>query len=165
MTSSIRVGLGYDSHRFVAGRRLVLGGVEIPYRMGLEGHSDADALSHAVADAVLGACALGDLGEHFPPGDPRWADCSSLSLLADVAAKARAAGYRIVNVDSVLVAQEPRLKQHRQAMREALARTLDIELEAMSVKLKSAEGMGALGRVEGVAAHAVVGVARTTDAD
>jgi 2-C-methyl-D-erythritol 2,4-cyclodiphosphate synthase len=160
---SHRIGFGLDTHRFASGRRLVLGGVEIPYQMGLEGHSDADALTHAVADAVLGACALGDLGHHFPSSDPRFKDCSSLELLAEVTRMARDAGFRLLNVDCVVVAQEPRLKAHRESMCRRLAETMGLDAGRVNVKLKSAEGLGSLGRVEGIGAQAVVAVAEVAD--
>ena len=156
-----RVGIGFDSHRYVPGRTLVLGGVEIPHELGLEGHSDADALAHAISDAVLGACCLGDLGEHFPASDPRWKDASSLDLLKRVAALALEAGFRVVNVDSVLIAERPRLKAYRVEMGERLAGALGVEPKQVGVKLKSAEGMGSVGRVEGVAAQAVALVETT----
>ena len=162
MAGGLRLGIGYDVHRYAEGRRLVLGGVEVAFGKGLLGHSDADVLAHAVADAVLGACALGDLGDHFPAGDPCWKDASSLDLLRRVVALARDAGYRVLNVDCVVVAQEPRLKDHRTAMRERLAEAMGLGLGEVSVKLKSAEHLGALGRVEGVAAHAVVAMEPTS---
>jgi 2-C-methyl-D-erythritol 2,4-cyclodiphosphate synthase len=162
MKAVVRVGLGLDSHRFVVGRRLVLGGVTIPFRLGLDGHSDADALTHAITDALLGACGLGDLGEHFPATDDRFKDCCSLKLLEHSAAMARERGFRVVNVDSVIMAEQPRLADYRDSMRRELARTLGLEQDAVNVKLKSAEGLGTLGRLEGLAAQAVVLV---TEAD
>ena len=145
-------------HRFAEGRRLILGGVDVQHPRGLQGHSDADVLVHAVADAILGACALGDLGEHFPSEDERWRDVSSLKLLEHVVSLAKNAGFSLVNVDTVLVAQEPRLKDYQLAMRTSLATSLGVGIGDISVKLKTAEGLGALGRAEGIQAHAVVSV-------
>jgi 2-C-methyl-D-erythritol 2,4-cyclodiphosphate synthase len=144
-----------DVHPFAPGRPLVLGGVEVPADRGLAGHSDADALAHAVADALLGALALGDLGTHFPDSDPRYREISSLVLLADVLGRVRAAGGRPVNVDATLVAESPRLAGHLDGMRKRLAETLDLPPGRVSVKAKRAEGLGALGRHEGIAAMAV----------
>jgi len=152
-----RVGQGFDVHAFAAGRRLILGGVEIPCaRGGLIGHSDADALTHAVASALLGSLALGDLGTHFPDSDARWKDASSLDLLARVAAMVRERGWSVVHCDTTVIAQEPRLAPHVTRMRSNLARALDVEADCVSVKATTAEGLGALGRAEGVAAQAVV---------
>jgi 2-C-methyl-D-erythritol 2,4-cyclodiphosphate synthase len=144
-----------DVHPFAPGRPLVLGGVEVPADRGLAGHSDADALAHAVADALLGALALGDLGTHFPDSDPRYREISSLVLLADVLGRVRAAGGRPVNVDATLVAESPRLAGHLDGMRTRLAETLELPPGRVSVKAKRAEGLGALGRHEGIAAMAV----------
>jgi 2-C-methyl-D-erythritol 2,4-cyclodiphosphate synthase len=150
-----RVGLGFDVHPLVAGRRLVLGGVEIPSERGLGGHSDADVLTHAVADALLGALALGDLGQHFPDSDPQYRGISSLRLLAAVVDRVRDHGGRIVNVDATVVAEGPRLADWLAAMRERLAETLGLGVDRVSVKAKRAEQLGALGRHEGIAAMAV----------
>jgi len=150
-----RVGIGYDIHRRAPGRRLVLGGVEIPGDWGLEGHSDADVLLHAVADALLGAVALGDLGRHFPPGEPRWKDASSLELLRLVRAMLDGRGARVVNVDATLVAEEPKLAPHRDAMCVNIAQALRIGGGQVSVKATTNEALGALGRGEGLAALAV----------
>jgi 2-C-methyl-D-erythritol 2,4-cyclodiphosphate synthase len=150
-----RVGLGVDVHPFSPGRPLVLGGVEVPADRGLAGHSDGDALTHAVADALLGALGLGDLGQHFPDSDPRYAGISSLRLLADVLDRVRARGGRVVNVDATLVAEGPRLAGWLEAMRGRLAATLGLATDRVSVKAKRAEGLGALGRHEGIAAVAV----------
>ena len=150
-----RVGFGYDAHRLVEGRRLVLGGVEVPFARGLLGHSDADVLSHAIADALLGAAALGELGELFPATAPRWAGASSLVFLAETAALLAARGFRIVNVDAVVVAEAPRLAPYRAAMRENVARALGVELARVSLKPKSSEGLGFEGKGEGMSAHAV----------
>ncbi len=152
----MRVGLGYDLHRLVEGRDLVLGGVTLDHPRGLEGHSDADVLTHAVIDALLGAAALGTIGEHFPDTDERYAGVSSLELLAMTADLVEEAGYRVVNVDSVLVAEEPRLQPYLAEMATLLADRLGLEQQAVGVKATSPEGLGALGRADGIAAQAVV---------
>ena len=144
-----RVGLGFDVHPFADGRPLVLGGVEVPAERGLGGHSDADVLTHAVADALLGALALGDLGQHFPDSDPRYRGISSLRLLSQVADRVRAAGGRVVNVDATVIAETPRLAEWLAGMQACLAATLGLPLERVSVKAKRAEPLGALGRQEG----------------
>jgi 2-C-methyl-D-erythritol 2,4-cyclodiphosphate synthase len=151
----VRVGLGYDLHAFVEGRELVLGGVRVPHARGLDGHSDADVLTHALVDAILGAAALGTIGEHFPDSDPKFAGVSSLELLSETARMVGEAGWRVVNVDSVITAQEPRLQPHLRAMAEALAGCLGVEASQVGVKATSPEGLGALGRREGVSAQAV----------
>jgi 2-C-methyl-D-erythritol 2,4-cyclodiphosphate synthase len=153
-----RIGLGFDVHPFVEGRPLILGGVEVPAERGLVGHSDADVLTHAVADALLGALALGDLGYHFPDSDPRYRGISSLHLLGEVVERVRSHGGRIVNVDTTIVAEVPRLADWLEAMRARLAETLGVEVDRVSVKAKRAERLGALGRHEGIAAMAVAGV-------
>jgi 2-C-methyl-D-erythritol 2,4-cyclodiphosphate synthase len=153
-----RIGLGFDVHPFVEGRPLILGGVEVPAERGLGGHSDADVLTHAVADALLGALALGDLGHHFPDSDPRYRGISSLHLLGEVVERVRSHGGRIVNVDTTIVAEVPRLADWLEAMRARLAETLGVEIDRVSVKAKRAERLGALGRHEGIAAMAVAGV-------
>lgn len=155
-----RVGHGFDAHRLAAGRPFVLGGVRVPHETGPLGHSDGDALAHAVADAVLGACALGDLGRHFPDSDPKWKDADSLVLLSAVTALARAAGYAPSNVDATVVVQAPRLAPHLDAMRDRLAGALGLDLDAVSVKAKTSEGMGYTGDGTGVAAYAVASVRR-----
>ena len=152
---SVRTGIGYDVHRFAAGRRLVLGGVEIAHSYGLTGHSDADVLLHAIVDALLGAAALGDIGHHFPPSDPTWRDADSGLFLAHAAMLVRNAGFEIANVDVTVVAEEPRLGPHVPAMRQSIAETLGIGEEAVSVKATTNEGMGFVGRGEGIAALAV----------
>ena len=157
-------GIGYDSHRLVGGRRLVLGGVEIPHELGLQGHSDADVLTHAVTDALLGASALGDLGEHFPDSDERWRDADSLALLASVVELLVERGLHPVNVDCTVVIERPRLAPHRQAIRERLAAVLGLPAERVSVKATSGEGIGFVGRGEGVAAIAVATVAASPPA-
>ncbi|MEA2644573.1 MAG: 2-C-methyl-D-erythritol 2,4-cyclodiphosphate synthase [Chloroflexota bacterium] len=151
----MRVGFGYDVHPLRPGRDLVIGGVHIDNPLGLDGHSDADVLTHAVIDSLLGAAALGDIGQHFPASDPGYQGASSQDLLAMVVRTVRQAGYRVVNVDSTIVAEEPRLQPHIEAMRKQLATTLGIDLGEVSVKATSPEGLGALGREEGIAAHAV----------
>jgi 2-C-methyl-D-erythritol 2,4-cyclodiphosphate synthase len=149
------VGIGYDSHRLADGRRLILGGVEIPSELGLEGHSDADVLTHAVIDAVLGAAGLGDIGEHFPDTDERWRDADSLELLGSVVAKISAAGLKLVNVDCTVVMERPKLGLHRAEIRVRLAQVLGVEEKRVNVKATSGEGIGFVGRGEGVAALAI----------
>ncbi|NJD09784.1 MAG: 2-C-methyl-D-erythritol 2,4-cyclodiphosphate synthase [Gemmatimonadetes bacterium] len=151
----MRVGTGYDSHRFAAGRRLVLGGVIIAHEFGLAGHSDAGVVAHAVTDAILGAAGAGDIGRHFPPADARWRDADSLSLLRTAAAIIAEDNYQVVNVDVTVVCESPRLATHIEAMRQALAGALGIAPRLVSVKGKSNEGMGWIGRGEGIAALAV----------
>jgi 2-C-methyl-D-erythritol 2,4-cyclodiphosphate synthase len=148
-------GIGYDSHRLADGRRLILGGVEIPGERGLEGHSDADVLTHAVIDALLGAAGLGDIGEHFPDTDERFSDADSLELLGSVVGTVIAAGLEIVNVDCTVVMERPKLGAHREAIRERLAQVLGLEIERVNVKASTGEGIGFVGRGEGVAALAV----------
>lgn len=157
----MRSGIGYDSHRFAEGRRLVLGGVVIPHPRGLAGHSDADVVAHAVTDALLGAAALGDIGAHFPPDDEAWRDADSMELLARATAVVAEAGYRPGNVDVTVVCEAPRVRPHVEAMRARLAEALGVEPGAVSVKGTTNEGMGWIGRGEGIAALAVATV-RTT---
>ena len=153
----IRIGQGYDTHVFDQQRRLVLGGVEIPCeRGGLRGHSDADVLTHAVASALLGSLALGDLGKHFSDQDAQWKDANSLDLLARIVTLVHAKDFRVVNCDCTVVAQEPRLASYVDAMVQKLADCLQVTVGQVSVKATTAEGLGALGRVEGMAAQAVV---------
>lgn len=156
----MRVGIGYDSHRFAEGRRLVLGGVEIPHELGLAGHSDADAVCHALCDAILGAAGMGDIGALFPPSDPKWRDASSLEMLRTVVRTVEERNYQVVNVDVTVVCEAPRIGPHAAAMRERLANALGIAPEYISVKGKSNEGMGWTGRGEGIAAVAVALVDR-----
>lgn len=151
----MRIGTGFDSHRLVEGRPLILGGVRIECERGLAGHSDADALSHAVADALLGAASLGDIGVHFPDDDPRCAGMDSLKILAEVAALVRRSGHRLENVDATVICERPRLRPHIEEMRSNLAAALAVEIGAVSVKAKTAEALGAIGRGEGIAAQAV----------
>jgi 2-C-methyl-D-erythritol 2,4-cyclodiphosphate synthase len=152
----VRVGIGYDVHPLKKGRPLVLGGVQIQHPTGLEGHSDADVLSHAVIDALLGAAALGTIGEHFPPDDPKYEGVSSLDLVAMAANMVEEAGYMVANVDSVLIAEEPRLQPHLSTMALHLADRLGLDRDLVGVKATSPEGLGALGRREAIAAQAVV---------
>jgi 2-C-methyl-D-erythritol 2,4-cyclodiphosphate synthase len=153
-----RTGIGYDSHRLAAGRRLLIGGVQIPSELGLEGHSDADVLTHAVIDALLGAAGLGDIGEHFPDTDERWRDADSIALLESVVETLDGRGLAVVNVDCTLVMQVPRLAPHKQAIRERLAGALGVGVELVNVKATTGEGIGFVGRGEGVAAIAIAGV-------
>ena len=153
-----RVGLGFDLHPTTPERPLILGGVAVPAERGLAGHSDADVLSHAVAEALLGALALGDLGRHFPDSDPRYRGVSSLRLLGEVLALVTARGARLINVDATVIAQSPRLGPWLPEMAKRLAETLRVDPELVSVKAKSPEGLGLLGRQEGIAAMAVVSV-------
>lgn len=157
---SLRVGMGYDIHRIAAGRPLVLGGVRFESDWGLDGHSDADVLLHAIGDALLGAAGLGDLGTHFPPGDPKWKDASSVELLRRIAGLLKGAGAAIENVDAMLVAEAPRLAPHRAAMCANIADALGISADRVSVKATTNEQLGALGRREGIAATAVALVSR-----
>ena len=156
----MRVGHGYDVHRLVEGRKLVLGGVEIPWEKGLLGHSDADVLLHALMDAMLGAAALGDIGRHFPDSDERYAGADSLQLLKEVSRLLSDAGYRLVNADCTILAQRPKLMPHVPAMRANIARVLGVELDAVSVKATTEEGLGFTGDGSGIAAHAVVLIER-----
>jgi 2-C-methyl-D-erythritol 2,4-cyclodiphosphate synthase len=152
---SVRSGLGYDSHRLIAGRPLILGGVELASELGLQGHSDADVLTHAVIDALLGAAGLGDIGMHFPDSDERYRDADSIGLLRAAVALVGAAGYAIVNVDATVLMEEPRLGAARERMRERLAEALSLDPAAVNVKATSGEAIGFVGRREGVAALAI----------
>jgi len=152
----MRVGIGYDSHRLVGGRPLKLGGIHIPFAQGLSGHSDADALLHAIGDAMLGAAALGDIGQLFPDADPVWKNADSGELLRAIGDRAAASGYRIENVDTTVIAERPRLAPYIPAMRERIAEALGISIERVSVKAKTNEQMGWIGRGEGIACLAVV---------
>lgn len=152
----IRTGLGWDSHRIAAGRPLILGGVTIPSEFGLDGHSDADILLHAVTDAVLGAAALGDIGTHFPDSDPQWKGAGSARFLEHAVALARQAGFAIINVDSTVILETPKLKDYRMAIRESLARTLALPLDRVSVKFKTAERVGPVGQGLSAEAQAIV---------
>jgi 2-C-methyl-D-erythritol 2,4-cyclodiphosphate synthase len=152
------VGIGYDTHRLAIGRRLILGGVEIPHGRGLDGHSDADVLAHAVIDALLGAAGLGDIGEHFPDSEERWRDADSMELLATVVATVADAGYDIVNVDCTILMEAPRLSSHKPAIRARLATALGLPESRVNVKATTGEGIGFVGRGEGVAALATAGL-------
>jgi 2-C-methyl-D-erythritol 2,4-cyclodiphosphate synthase len=158
--SPVATGIGWDSHRLVEGRPLILGGVTIPHERGLAGHSDADVLAHAVIDALLGAAGLGDIGEHFPDTDPRWAGADSLALLRSVVGLVADARHAIAHVDTTVVMEQPKLGPHRAEIRAALAGALGIPVERVNVKASTGEGMGFVGRGEGVAALAVVTLAR-----
>ncbi len=151
----MRVGHGFDAHRLVDGRALILGGVGIPFERGALGHSDADVLAHAIADAILGAAALGDLGGRFPESDPRWKDADSMQLLARCAGDVRDAGFRVVNVDATIVVDRPKLAPFVAAMRENVAARLSIDAGAVNVKAKTSEGMGYTGDGTGIAVYAV----------
>ncbi len=153
--TNLRIGHGYDVHRLTEGRELILGGVSVPYEKGLLGHSDADVLTHAVMDALLGAAALGDIGGLFPDTDAAYAGISSLVLLERVAEKLREAGYAVVNIDATVLAQAPKLAPYRERMRERLARALGLDVSRVSVKATTEEGLGFTGEGLGIAAHAV----------
>lgn len=155
----MRIGIGYDSHRFAAGRRLVLGGVEIAAPAGLAGHSDADAITHAIIDALLGAAALGDIGTHFPPDDERWRDADSVALLKATVDRLAEHNYHVVNVDVTAVCETTRIAPYTRAMRERIAAAIGIAADHVSVKGKTNEGMGWIGRGEGVAVVAVAAIA------
>lgn len=155
MAKGPRIGYGYDVHPLGPGRKLILGGIDIPHSKGLLGHSDSDVLVHAVCDALLGAMGEGDLGSHYPSSDQRYKDISSLTLLKDVASKLKGKGYRVGNVDTVIVAQAPRLGAHLAAMGKQLAETLGVDPSQINVKVKSGEGLDAVGKEEGMIAHAV----------
>ena len=154
--NSIRIGNGYDIHRLVAGRDLILGGVKIAHRLGLLGHSDADVLTHAIMDALLGALSLGDIGHYFPPTDPQWAGADSLKLLAQVNQLVQDQGWQIGNLDTVIVAEQPKLKPHLPAMREKLSQVLSLEPDQIGIKATTNENLGPVGREEGIAAYSVV---------
>lgn len=150
----MRIGTGYDSHRLVEGRRLILGGIEIPHSRGLLGHSDGDVLCHAIIDAIIGALGAGDIGRHFPDSDPTWKDASSLEMLKHIVELARASGYEVTWIDSTVMAEKPRLAPFIDSMKEAMAKA-SIPPGIVSIKAKTDEGMGFVGREEGMAAHAV----------
>ena len=155
----MRVGIGYDSHRFAEGRKLILGGVEIPHVLGLSGHSDADAVAHAVTDAMLGAAALGDIGTHFPPSDDTFKGADSIALLRKANELLEGKGYQVVNVDVTVICEAPKIGPHAPAMREKLAAALGIGVKHVSVKGKTNEGMGWIGRGEGIAVMATALIA------
>ena len=158
--NEIRTGLGWDVHRLAAGRPLILGGVTLLSEFGLEGHSDADILSHAITDALLGAAALGDIGMHFPDTDPRWKGADSLLFLEHAAGLVRNLGFTIVNVDSTVILERPKLKDYRQPIRESLSRTIEIEIDRLSVKFKTAERVGPVGEGRSAEAQAIVTLTR-----
>lgn len=157
----MRVGIGFDAHRFATGRSLFLGGIQIPYEYGLEGNSDADVVLHALIDSLLGAACLGDIGQHFPPGDPRFKDISSVILLEEVVRILSDAYYEVGNVDIVVILEEPRLRPYLDTMRERIADVLSVDIECVSIKATTTEGMGFTGRGEGIAAQAVALIKET----
>ncbi len=154
--NDIRIGQGWDVHRLVPGRPLILGGVTVPSDLGLEGHSDADILAHAITDAILGALALGDIGMHFPDTDPRWKGCDSLVFLRHARELAEARGYRILNVDSTIILERPKLKDYRETIRKTLAHTLGVDAARVSVKFKTAEKLGPVGEQRSAESQAIV---------
>ncbi|MDP8982927.1 MAG: 2-C-methyl-D-erythritol 2,4-cyclodiphosphate synthase [Acidobacteriota bacterium] len=158
--SEFRTGLGWDVHRTATGRPLILGGVLVAAEFGLEGHSDADVLSHAITDALLGAAGLGDIGTHFPDTDPRWKDADSLKFLRHARDLVRERGFVLINVDSTVILERPKLKDYRQTIREKLAETLELETERVSVKFKTAERVGPVGEGKSAEAQAVVTICR-----
>jgi len=155
METKLRIGTGYDVHPMVKKRKLILGGVEIPFDKGLDGWSDADVLTHAVIDALLGAAALGDIGGHFPPGEAKYKDISSLTLLKEAGEKLAAGGWRIVNIDATVIAEAPRLADYIEPMRQNLSQSLGIEVGWVSVKASTANGVGLVGKGEGIEAQAI----------
>jgi 2-C-methyl-D-erythritol 2,4-cyclodiphosphate synthase len=159
----MRVGIGYDVHPLVEGRRLVLGGVEIPFDQGLDGHSDADVLVHAIIDALLGAAALGDIGTHFPSPEPEYKDISSITLLRRVAMMVKGQGCQVCNVDATIVAEQPRLTPFVPQMRESISRTLGVGIEQVGVKTTTSKGLGFVGQGKAIAVHAVALVDKTAD--
>lgn len=159
--SDYRTGIGWDNHRIAPGRPLILGGVRIDSPLGLEGHSDADVLSHAITDAILGAAALGDIGMHFPDTDPRWKGTDSLRFLAHACELAHGKGFTIANVDSTVIIEKPKLKDYRQSIRAKLAETMKMQLDAVSVKFKTAEKVGPVGEGRSAEAQAVVTLQKT----
>jgi 2-C-methyl-D-erythritol 2,4-cyclodiphosphate synthase len=160
--TNIRIGNGYDIHRLTEGRALILGGVKIDHHLGLLGHSDADVLTHAIMDALLGALSLGDIGHYFPPTDPQWAGANSLNLLTQVHQLIQSKGWKIGNIDSVIVAEQPKLKPHLAAMKETLGKTLGIDPELIGIKATTNEKLGPVGREEGIAAYSVVLLVKST---
>ena len=156
----MRVGIGYDVHRLVSNRKLILGGVEVSYHLGLLGHSDADVLTHAIIDAILGAAALGDIGTHFPDTDARYAGIDSLVLLRDIVAEVKLQGYQIENIDSTVIAQRPKLAPYISDMRARLAETLDIAVAQINVKATTAEELGVVGEGKAIVAHAIACLSR-----
>lgn len=161
----IRIGNGYDIHRLVPDRKLILGGVEIPHELGLLGHSDADALTHAIMDAMLGALSLGDIGLYFPPSDPKWAGADSQKLLEQVNGLIRERGWQVGNIDSVAIAERPKLKPHIAAMRNRLSTTLSIDPDQIGIKATTHEKLGPIGQEQGIAAYAVVLLQKSATVD
>jgi len=158
----MRIGHGYDVHRLVEDRKLIMGGVEIPWEKGLLGHSDADVLLHAIADALLGALAMGDIGKHFPDTDPAFKGADSMKLLEHVVGLVRGRGYRVGNLDATIIAQRPKMAPHIPVMRENIARACGVEVDRINVKATTEEGLGFTGRAEGISAHAVALMERIT---
>lgn len=158
--TGIRTGLGWDNHRIAAGRALVLGGVMVPSEFGLEGHSDADVLSHAITDALLGAAALGDIGMHFPDDDARWKGCDSLVFLRHAVSLLQGLGFKILNIDSTVILERPKLKDYRHSIRETLAQALGLDLDRVSVKFKTAEKVGPVGEGRSAEAQAIATIVR-----
>jgi 2-C-methyl-D-erythritol 2,4-cyclodiphosphate synthase len=156
----VRVGSGYDIHRLVPGRKLILGGVELDYPLGLLGHSDADVLTHSLCDALLGAIGLGDIGEHYPDTDPTWKDVSSLVLLADVVKKMKDTGFELINCDLTVLAQRPKISPYKAEIRKKIARTLGVSIDRVNLKASTTEGLGCVGREEAIAAMSTVLVKR-----
>lgn len=152
----MRIGNGYDVHKLVSGRKLIIGGVEIPHSLGMLGHSDADVLLHAISDAILGACAMGDIGGMFPDTDEKWKGADSLKLLEAVVDRINEQGYKIENIDSILIAQKPKMKPYIEQMRANIAKVCKIDINSVSVKATTEEMLGFTGREEGISAHAVV---------
>ena len=152
----MRVGIGYDVHQFETGRKLILGGVEVDHSAGLAGHSDADVLVHAIMDGILGACSLGDIGIHFPDNDLRYKNISSLLRLSEVRKKMEKEGYKIINIDSILILQKPRIAEFADQMKENISRALSIETNVINIKATTTEGLGFCGREEGIAAQSIV---------
>ena len=155
MNGKMRIGIGYDVHPLTLGRRLVLGGIDIPFDRGLSGWSDADVLSHAIIDALLGASALGDIGRHFPPGEPEYKDISSLILLERIKGELTKNGWQINNIDATIVAEKPRLSDYIDRMRQQLSQTLGIDINQVSVKASTSDKLGSIGQGEGIAAYAI----------
>ncbi|MFP4135227.1 MAG: 2-C-methyl-D-erythritol 2,4-cyclodiphosphate synthase [Halothece sp.] len=153
---NIRIGNGYDIHQLGENRPLIIGGVNIPHHLGLVGHSDADVLTHAIMDAMLGALSLGDIGHYFPPSDPKWANADSIALLEEVKALITAKGWQIGNIDAVVVAEKPKLKPHLKAMRDRVSQTLDLNLDQVSIKATTNEKMDAVGQEKAISSYAVV---------
>ena len=162
---SVRSGIGYDVHRLVPGRPLIIGGVRFVSDLGLDGHSDADVLLHAIADAILGAAALGDIGQHFPPGDPRWAGADSVDLLAACVDLVQEAGWAVGNVDATVIAEQPKINPRAAEMRDRIAATLRVDVDVISLKATTNELLGAIGRGEGIAALATATIVRRSPAD